>query len=150
MWHRLVASVPIPPVLHRAKLGESKAMDGLMSFVLCSLTSRRCPGHGQMGTSGKWPRLDVVWVAFETVSLLVHMGEGVCGFKIELLLNQLGSWVSPWLSGDVSVSAVRWEEASTWLPLPGTAGEFLLSSHLTKKIPPQQTEEGQELSRWVL
>lgn len=51
--------------------------------------------------------LDVVWVAFETVSLLAVVGgEADCGFKTESLLNQLGSWTKSCLPGDVSVSAL--------------------------------------------
>lgn len=119
--------------------------DGFVPSGLCSLTSRQCPGHGQTGTGGKWPRLDVVWVAFETVSLLIHVGEGLCGFKPAFKAAGLAPG-----SGDVSVPAVPWEEASARLPHPGTAGEFLLSSQLTRKTPAQPPEEGQELSRWVL
>lgn len=80
---------------------------GFVPSVLCSLTSRQCPGRGQTGTGGKWPRLDVVWVAFETVSLLVHVGKGVRGFKTELSLKQPGAGLARG-SGDVSGSAVPW------------------------------------------
>lgn len=103
-----VAYVLILPTLHGAKSGEKQG-DGFMPSPLCSLTSRQCPGHGQMGTSGQWPCLDVVWAAFETVSLLAGWGWGwaVCGFKTESLLNQLWSWARSCLPGDVSVSALR-------------------------------------------
>lgn len=80
MWHRLfVAYVLILPTLHGAKSGESKAM--ALFPLLCSLTSRQCPGHGQMGTSRQWPCLDVVWAAFETVFMLAVVGGGSVASK---------------------------------------------------------------------
>lgn len=53
MWHRVMASVLILPVLHRARLGESKATD---LCPLCFIPSlQTMPRTWSDGTGGKWP-----------------------------------------------------------------------------------------------
>lgn len=102
-----------------------------------------------MGT-GKWPYLDVVWVAFETGSLLAVVGGGaVRGFRREALSTIKAAGLGH-VPGDVLVSRLLQQVASVWLPLPGPAREFLFSSQLTRRIQAQQTEEGQELLLQIL
>lgn len=140
MWHRLVASVLTLPVLHRARLGESRAM---ASCPLCFVPSLQT--MPRTWSNGDRQELDVVWVAFEAVSLLVHVGEAVCGFRTEQPLKQPGSWASPWLWGCLGV---RWTL--------GTLLSVASPSWDCRRIPPfisthqenskKKPEEGQELS----
>lgn len=114
--------------------------NGLVPSVLCSLTSRRCPGHGQTGTGKKWPLLDAVWVAFETVSLLIHVGKGVCGFKTAFKPAGEPGWpVAPGMSRCRLCLGKRRRRGS---PFPGLPENSSFHLSLPGKFQPSQQRRG--------